>query len=163
NGSYKSYYINGNLSEIGQSLNNFYTGPWKSYYKEGTIQAEYTYENGSLNGEYKSYDTDGKPHYEYLYRKGEVMTFKYYNKEGQILKEEKKKGGEFNFTGYSPQGNITSEGLYDVKGGKKGLWKFFSNNGVLTSKGNYINNNVEGLYTNYFKNGNILSLAEYKN
>lgn len=162
-GPYKTYYSNGNTHEIGQSIDNFYNGPWKSFYKDGTLQADYSYNHGYINGLYKYYDTDGKLYYEYLYRKGEVIEYKYFDKEGQILSEGKKKGGEFQFKGHHPNGNISSKGLYDIKGGKEGLWEFYSKNGVLTGKGNHSDNKIIGEYTNYHKNGKIESKSTYKN
>ncbi|WP_339916103.1 tetratricopeptide repeat protein [Yeosuana marina] len=163
NGDYKTFYSNGNPREIGQSLNDFYNGPWKTFYKDSILQSEFTYDKGNLDGEYKFYDTDGKLYYKYQYRKGEVIEYTYYNKQGEILKEERKKGGEFQFTGYSPEGNIVSEGLYDIKGGKEGLWKFYSSNGVLNGTGNYSEDKLIGEYLNYYNNGEIESISNYKN
>ena len=163
NGGYKTYYSNGNAYEIGQSLDNFYNGSWKSYYRDGTLQADYTYNEGYIDGIYKYYDTDGKIYYEYLYRKGEVIEYKYFDKEGQILSEGRKKGGEFQFTGHHSNGNIASKGLYDIKGGKEGLWEFYSKNGVLTGKGNYSDNKIIGEYINYHNSGEIQSKSIYKN
>ena len=163
NGSYKTYYPNGNIYEIGQSLDNFYNGPWKSFYKDETIQADYTYNKGYIDGVYKYYDTDGKIYYEYLYRKGEVIEYKYFDKVGQTLSEGRKKGGEFQFTGHHANGNIISKGLYDIKGGKEGAWEFYSKNGVLTGKGNYSDNKIIGEYVNYHNNGEIQSKSIYKN
>ena len=162
-GDYKSYYINGNINETGQSLENFYNGAWKSYYSNGTLKIDYTYNKGYLDGLYKYYDTDGKIYYEYLYRKGEVIEYKYYNKKGEILSQGRKKGGEFKFVGHHPNGNISSKGLYDIKGGKEGFWEFFSSNGVLTSKGNHTEDKVIGEYINYYNSGKIKSKSNYKN
>jgi uncharacterized protein len=162
NGSYKSYYTNGQLNEIGQSLEGFYDGSWKLFYSDGTLQSEFTYKKGKLTDVYKFYDTDGKLHYEYIYRKGEIISYKFYDKKGLILKEGKKKSGEFNYEGFSASGNKTSEGLYDISGGKKGEWKFYSNNGVLTGKGDFIDNKTTGDYSHYHNNGSKLSITPYK-
>jgi antitoxin component YwqK of YwqJK toxin-antitoxin module/Tfp pilus assembly protein PilF len=163
NGPYKSYYSNGNTLEVGQSQDNFYHGPWKSYYWDGTLQSDFIYDKGSIDGVYKYYDTDGKPYYEYVYRKGEILEYKYFDKSGEILSEGRKKGGEFQFTGYHPNGNVSSKGLYDIKGGKEGYWEFFSKNGVLTSKGNHADNMVIGEYISYYNNGKIEYKSNYVN
>jgi len=163
NGPYKSYYSNGNTYEVGQSLDNFYNGPWKSYYYDGTLESDFIYDKGYVDGEYKYYDTDGKPYYDYLYRKGEIIEYKYFDKAGGILSEGRKKGGEFQFTGYHPNGNLLSKGLYNIKGGKEGAWAFFSKNGVLTSKGTYTENKIIGDYVTYYKNGEIETKTEYVN
>lgn len=162
NGSYKSYYSNGNLHEIGQSLEGFYDGVWKTYYSNGIIKSDFTYKKGNLNGLYKFYDTDGKLFYEYIYRKGEIIAYTFYNKDATILKEGKKKSGAFYYEGFSPKGNKTIEGLYDISGGKSGEWKFYTNNGVLKNKGNFEENKIIGQYFTYFKNGNIDNITTYK-
>ncbi|MCL7752249.1 tetratricopeptide repeat protein [Polaribacter sp. Z022] len=162
NGSYKSYYSNGNLHEIGQSLEGFYDGVWKTYYSNGIIKSDFTYKKGNLNGLYKFYDTDGKLFYEYIYRKGEIIAYTFYNKDATILKEGKKKSGAFYYEGFSPKGNKTTEGLYDISGGKSGEWKFYTNNGVLKNKGNFEENKIIGQYFTYFKNGNIDNITTYK-
>uniref|UniRef100_A0A6C0EBI2 MORN repeat protein n=1 Tax=viral metagenome TaxID=1070528 RepID=A0A6C0EBI2_9ZZZZ len=47
NGSYTSYYENGNISEQGTFLNGVPNGIWKSYYKNGNQKAkiQYIYDN----------------------------------------------------------------------------------------------------------------------
>ena len=161
-GSYKSYHTNGKPNEVGQSLEGFYDGPWKMYYSDGTLQSEFSYEKGSLNDLYKFYDTDGKLFYEYAYRKGEMIAFTFYNKDATVLKKGKKKSGEFYYEEFSPKGNKTTEGLYDISGGKKGEWKFYSNNGVLINKGNFKEGKAIGEYFTYFKNGKIDNITSYK-
>lgn len=162
NGSYKLYHTNGQLSEEGQSLEGFYDGNWKLYYSNGTLKSEFTYKKGKLTGLYKFYDADGKLYYEHTYRKGNIVAYKFYNKKGEVVKEVKKKGGEFYYEGLSPIGNKTSEGLYDISGGKKGDWKFYSDNGVLTGKGNYIDGKTTGDYFHYYNNGSKQSITPYK-
>ncbi|MEO9571127.1 MAG: tetratricopeptide repeat protein [Polaribacter sp.] len=161
-GSYKTYHSNGKINEIGQSLDGAYDGLWKTYYADGTLNSEFTYKKGNLNNLYKFYDTDGKLFYEYIYRKGEIIAYTFYKKEGSILKNGKKKSGEFYYEGFSPKGNKTTEGLYDISGGKSGEWTFYTNNGVLTNKGNFKENKIIGEYFTYFKNGNIDNITTYK-
>ena len=45
-GSYKTNYFNGNVKEVGQCLEGYYSGLWKLYYSDGTLQSEYTYNKG---------------------------------------------------------------------------------------------------------------------
>lgn len=163
NGVYKTFYTNGNVNETGQSSDNFYNDSWKSYYKDGTLQADFTYDEGAIDGIYKYYDTDGKIYYEYLYRKGEVIEYKYFNKQGEILSDGRKKGGEFLFIGHYPNGNTTSKGLYNIKGGKEGFWQFYSSNDVLTEEGNYSDNKANGEYKIHHNNGKLESKSTYLN
>ncbi len=162
-GEYKIYFRNGNLMEEGQSVDGRYSGSFKRYYRDKTVESEFNYNNGKLDGLYKFYDIDGKIYYEYSYRKEEIISYKFFDKQGNIIKEGNKKGGEFIYNGYSTSGNLTSEGLYDISGGKTGKWKFYNSNGFLTEEGNYIENKVEGENKTYHKNGKIKSISNYKN
>ncbi len=118
-GPYKSYYPDGKISEVGTYEKDLLQGPYTSYYPDGTLESEASYVDGLIDGSYTFYDYDGKKHYNYTYRKGDIIDYRYYNKKGEILKEGKKRGGEFYYNGFATNGNLTSEGLYDVSGGRK--------------------------------------------
>ena len=162
NGSYKSYHSNGKIHEVGQSVEGYYNGAWKNYYSNGSLESEFTYKKGILDGLCKYYDRDGKLFYEYVYKKGEIIAYTFYNKDASILKKAKKKKGDFYYEGFSPKGNKTTEGLYDISGGKIGEWKFYSHNGVLKNKGNFNKNKINGNYFSYYKNGNLKDITSYK-
>ena len=164
NGYYKRYHPNGAEKEIGQTLDGNYIGQWKTFYDTGVLETEYTYDDkGQNDGEYKYFDTDGKLHHVFEYRRGELIAYRYYDKEGEIIEENRKKGGEFYYKGYSPHGKIQSEGLYDIKGGKKGLWKYYSEHGVLTDEGVYDDNKLQGAYKGYYESGELQSIYNYSN
>ena len=162
-GPYTTYYPNGNVSETGNVKEGYYVGDWKSFYPDNTVKLEFAYdEKGQLDGLYKEYDVDGKLHYEFVYRNGEFIEYRYFNKNGDVVYENKKKKGEFYYKGYSPLGDLLTEGLYDVKGGKKGEWKYYEE-GTLTSKVNYENDQVQGDYYDYYRSGKEQSIATYRN
>ena len=162
-GPYTLYYENGNKKEEGNSVEGWFNGPWKIYYEDGTLQADLTYDSGKVQGVAKYYDRDGKPHYEYEYRRGEIIAYKFYDKSGKVIKEGRKKGGEFSYKGFWPNGNPMSEGVYDIKGGKKGPWKFYNSNGQVDNEGNYRENMAQGEHKVYYKNGNLQILSHYEN
>jgi uncharacterized protein len=161
NGPYIKYYPNGQIQEQGQSVDGMFDGPWKSYYLDGTLESEFEYDNGKLTGLFKAYDTDGKPHYEFEYRRGEIISYEYFDKEGQVLTENRKKGGKFYFKGYYANGNIMSEGKYDISGGKMGEWKYYNINGELTDIGSYEEDLEIGTHKSYFANGELSTIADY--
>lgn len=162
-GSYKTYHKNGEVSQLGQCKEGAYDGSWKQYYPNGILQSEFSYKNDKLTGISKNYDTDGKLYYEFNYRKGNIISYRYYDKQGKVIKEGKKKGGEFLYEGMSPLGVKITEGLYDVSGGKKGKWKYFTNNGIQYNEGEYIDNKAEGNHIEFYKNGVKKSITPYKN
>lgn len=163
-GYYKKFYSNGNPMVVGQTLEGKYVGNWQNFYSNNILESDFIYnDNGELDGEYKYYDIDGKLNYIFEYRRDEFIAYKYFNKDGKIIDENRKKGGEFYYKGYSPYGKIVSEGLYDIKGGKKGKWRYFSSNGILTAEGEYKNNKAQGEHKTYYTNGELESISPYKN
>ena len=162
-GPYKTYFANGQVAEVGQASGNDFTGDWKTYYPNGNINSEYHFEDGNIDGLYRYYDQDGKLYYEYDYRKGEIITYRFFDKQGELLKEERKKGGEFYYTEYTPNGILKSEGLYDISGGKSGEWKYYTNDGVLNSRSSFEENLAQGEQISYFSNGDIKEVTHFKN
>lgn len=160
-GTYITYHSNGNQKDVGQSEEGYFHGDWKSYFYDGTINAEYVYNKGALDGLYKTYDLDGVLASEFQYRKGEIISYKFFDKSSKVLSEARKKGGEFFYEGYHPNGNKAAEGMYDSSGGKIGHWKFYSHNGVLSEEGLYQDNEPRGLHNFYYKSGEIMSILDY--
>ncbi|NKI33142.1 hypothetical protein [Croceivirga thetidis] len=161
NGPYLVYYPNGQIKSEGNTKSDYYEGPYTEYYSNGNLKSSYNYDEGVINGLYKVYDRDGKLHYEYEYRKNEVIAYTFFDKDGNIIKEARKKGGEFFYEEYSPFGVKMTEGLYDIKGGKIGEWKYYSNNGVLSATCTYKDNLLDGKYTSYHSSGELLSISHY--
>ena len=163
NGSYTTFHSNGSKKEEGLSVDGFFDGPWKSYYLDGTLESDYVYSKGELNGIYKTNDSDGLLYSEFQYRNNEIISYKFYDKNGALITENRKKGGEFYYEGYFANGNKKAEGLYDISGGKTGQWKFFNPNSSLSEDGEYIDNNANGVHTTYYSSGDTKSISEYDN
>lgn len=161
-GSFKEYYKNGVLLEEGKGLDGLNTGNWKTYYPDGSLEFEYTYKKGMRDGAYLEYAPNGKLYYEFNYRNDELIAYKFFNQEGGIIKEARKKGGKFFYEGYSINGNKTAEGLYNIKGGKDGEWKFYTDNGVLLSKGIFEDGEAQGKHYSYYNNGEIESISNFE-
>ena len=92
-GPYRRYHKNKQLAEESQLTNNEWDGQVKTYHTNGLLERQFEYEKG--NGQYTAYDSDGKIHYEHTFRKGKFITYRYFDKEGIVIKEGKKKDGEF--------------------------------------------------------------------
>ena len=113
-GYYKVFHSSGKEKEVGQTFEGDYVGRWQTFYSNGTLESDFTYaDNSEIDGEYQYYDIDGKLHYIFEYRKGELIAYKYFDKKGNVIEENRKKGGECYYKGYSPYGKLQSEGLYD--------------------------------------------------
>ena len=161
-GPYKEYHYNGQLFKEGNCTAGYNEGIWKTFYSNGNIDSEKSYSKGKINGIEKKYARDGKIHQEFTYRKGVVIAYKFYNKQGEIIKEAKKKGGEFFYEGHAPNGNITSEGIYDIDGGKEGEWKYYSNNHVLKNNEFFKEGKLDGEAKSFYNNGVLYSINHYE-
>ena len=161
-GLYETYYLNGNTAEKGYYEDGVLEGLYQKFYLNGNLQSSGKMKKGLSEGVHQYFAMDGKLHNELDFKNDEVIGYRFYDKKGKILAQGKRRGGEFWYEGYSPEGIITSTGLYDVSGGKKGEWKFFSDNGVLTGEGTYIEDKADGVYKEYYETGEKFSVSEYK-
>src|SRR5690606_6420583 len=134
---------------------------FETYYAHGSIQSKGSRKNGLLDGLFQYFDTDGKLYYEYDYKVDEIIGYRFYDKTGEVIAKGKRRGGEFYYKGYTAAGQIDSEGLYDVSGGKKGDWKFYSSNGVLIQEANFQEDQLTGDLTEYYPTGELQTKSSY--
>lgn len=159
--TYTENHINGKRYKEGSFEEGEYSGVWKIYFMDGTLNSETTYKKGFKEGPYAHYDRDGKLHYEYTYKKGEIIAYKFYDKQGAVITEAKKQGGAFLYKGHSPNGKLTSQGTYNISGGKVGDWKFYSDNGVLEVEEKLNDDAQIFKSTKYYDNGKVESITNY--
>lgn len=161
-GSYVEYFKNGNIKEKGEFLNGNIIGKFTRYNEDGSVDSEKNYdETGKENGIHTEYYDDGKPYFEMDYKKGDVVAYRYYDKTGNIIVEEKRKMGTFPFKGYHKNGNISMKGEYGTKY-HQGEWEYYDGNSVLSSTKNYKNGDLEGKATYYYPSGEIKTIEHYK-
>lgn len=162
NGSYQTFYKSGNKNVVGQFTNDYRSGVWEEYYDEGTIKEKYEYNGkGELQGSYNEYDIDGVLSSELIYKNGLIYSIKFFNKKGEVIYESKRKSGDLDYKVYSPYGTLICDGKYDVKGGKKGNWNYYTN-GALNSVSNYEENNTTGEAKWYYIDGDLSGINQYK-
>ena len=186
NGNYTSYYHNKNIKSQGVYKNGYKTGIWKTYYRNGQIESEGKYtEEGKEIGVFKYYLANGKLESDEIYdkngkkyghsnyythegniyctenfRNDKIEDVKYLDKSGKEIKKFEAKRGVLNFESYSEYGSLETIG--SLKNGlREGLFKFYSNNSLLSEK-NYKNGKLDGKANTYFPNGSIKIECEYK-
>ncbi|MCV6630985.1 MAG: hypothetical protein OIF50_14125 [Flavobacteriaceae bacterium] len=160
-GQFQIFYGDGTLEEQGQYVAGSAEGEWKEYFPNAKTKSVSYYEKGKLHGPYKEYRLDGSLYYEFTYRKGLLIAYVFFDKNGKRWSEGKKKGGEFFYKGMGPNGEVKTEGLYDVKGGKIGEWSYYDDQGTLEERGMYKEGMVHGVYKTYYKNGALRSEGAY--
>lgn len=185
-GEEKSYYYNGQLSAVATYTNDSYQGPFTTYFTTGEVETTGFYTDGKFNGEHKTffpsgvireqsqydagdlegsylvYDRDGNLLSDFIYKKGYLKEYTFFNKKGVVLVSEKRKSGELYYKDYDTSRTLIAEGVYDVKGGKKGEWSFFNTYGVLKEKGIFNENETNGTYTLYYPSGAQQDVSNYK-
>ncbi len=162
-GPFVGYFANGNKYEEGNMLQDLRDGLWKSYYPDGKMHIETTYKEGKIHGLQTEVYPTGEKFNVFEYKNDLLQKYTFYTRDGKILHEAKKKSGNFQYKGFDQSGNLTSEGLYDIKGGKEGKWKYYYANGQLSSEENYAKGALNGTATNYYINGKISDKSEYVN
>lgn len=153
-GDFKEYYITGEIKTEGTYKAGTLINQYKSFHSNGSLSSEAFYdEKGKKNGIYKEYDRSGKLNLELTFKKGEFVAYKVYHKDGSLIKEGSKKGGEFLFENFYSDGTKRAVGNYIGEEGKSGLWKFYDRNGVLDEEETYTAGLLNGKNISFYYNG----------
>jgi len=164
NGPFVYYFYNGNKSSEGVYKDGNYAGSYKTYFNDGTLASETDYdESGKENGTESNYVKQGWKLSEFQYKKGEVVSYKFFNSAGEVVKEGKKKGGEIYIESIDKDGTITAKGTLDSENQDElGEWKRYNRNDYLESVINYEDGEEDGLYTTYFANKQVNIECNYE-
>lgn len=131
-------YENGNISSEGYIRNGKPDGYWKTYYENGKIKSEGNRKNFVLDSIWKFYNEEKKLILEITYKNGKKNGIKTTYTADEIVKE--------NY-------------VNDVK---QELTSYYYLNGMLRQSINFVNGKEQGIAKEYDKNGNVITLMEYK-
>ncbi|MDT8412427.1 MAG: tetratricopeptide repeat protein [Vicingaceae bacterium] len=187
-GDYISYYENGNVESKGKYKQGTMIGNWQYFNPNGEKTEEVFYdEKGKKTGVYKQYDIDGVLFNEIDYKNETPIAYRFYNKNGEIIKDVKKSKGSFEYEGFYADGIVSTKGTYKLELGKEGRWEYYNQNGTLSSiehfkdgklhgeeiryhannkisdTWTYNNDTLSGYYANYLADGNIYAQGWYEN
>ena len=162
-GEATSYFINGQLKIKGVYEAGVLIGTKINYHSNGNLKGKVLFdENGKKSGVIEDFDFDGVKYSELDYTNGNVVGYRMYNKAGDIISEGAKQGGDFQFKGISPDGVLKTEGLYNSKGGKEGVWKYYDNNGNLNEESEFEKGEQIGVQKTYHVSGDIKRLSHFE-
>ena len=163
-GEYSSYFANGQLRSQGKYIEGTKVGEWKHFYIDGQLRKLETFdEKGKANGHQEDYDYNGHKVSSYEYSKGEIVSYKIFDRNSNVLHQAERKRGEFWYEDFTLDGVKTIEGTYTGEF-KVGPWKYYYSNGALSSEETYDDNGLlQGMYTSYFPNGKTKQQRTYKN
>lgn len=187
NGTYISYFLNGNIESKGQFINGETAGVWEFYYETGALKMrgivrqnsnyglwEYFYENGnrSMEGviQGKSKEGDWKIFYESgeLKETGRFMDnkrngfWRTYFEDGVIKGEIDYKDDNGRYTEYYHNGKKLAEG---PKIGPRsiGHWRYYTEEGTLESEGIFENGKKAGEWKYFFPSGKVSCIGYFNN
>lgn len=161
-GPYKSYYIDGNIHTEGMYQDDKPHGKWTYYFKTGSKSEERNYAEGELNGDKINYDYNGEIIYRAIYANGEITTYSFFNRNGQLIEKADKLAKNHKYTNYYGNGNIRSKGTMNSNQENNGNWEYYSVYGALASKETYNKGEITGPDSAYFTNGALQSITYYK-
>lgn len=158
---FESYYNNGQLAKKGRYKNDNQVGKWVAFYYDGKPKEEAEYdENGKKNSITKTFDRDGKIHHEMEYKNGELLSYKFFSKDGKIIAQEKKSGKKINYKFYDPRGILITEGQL-VGDEKTGIWVYYNDNGVKETEHKYEKGKINGKSKTFFSSGEVSVQENY--
>lgn len=160
-GIWSWYHPNGQLKKKGEYSAGLKTGEWKIYYPTGQLKSEETFENGIKEGVYHQYYKNGNLEIELTYSSGKKHGLgKYYNSMGDLQQVRTYEHGiwtSYSYTG--KDGNLVP--AIPVEKETIQCISYFSN-GNKSKEFGMVNGNFEGVYLDYYSNGQIQSQTTFK-
>lgn len=177
-GYWKTYHENGILKSEGDRKNFVLDGPWKFYDETGKIILLVNYSAGIKSGPRITWRDQEivSENFENDIRQG--LTTYYYadstiaktipfvdGREEGLAKEYADDGRVITLTTYKKGYIVSRERINrtDSEGRKQGAWKFFHDNGLVRMEGRYTNDEKDGYFKNYDKNGKLLETSKWVN
>lgn len=143
-GPFVEYFASGKKKEEGQYSNGLKQGVFRGYDSAtGTLEEINTYLNDTLDGKVQSYYPSGKLYMDGYYKMGVPYGF---------------------WTGYHQDGTTRYSAVHEKLTGIAAV-KYYATNGVLTSTGKMVNENKDGEWTFYDREGRgeLQKVEEFKN
>jgi len=186
-GNYKLYYENGKLESEFNYEDGKKEGPCADYYENGQLKDKYICHNDNTEGEYleywengnlsrkamlhggdldgadSNYDKNGRAFTTILYRKDVPYYERVADKDGNVLIEKKDENGLDKLVYYFPNGNKRTVLHLNEKGDREGKCSFYNSTGSKNEETYYKDGKAEGLSTEYYKDGQISLVENYKN
>ena len=160
-GSWKTFWDNGNLQMEGYYINNKKNGFFKYYNEEGVfLQIEKWKNDELITDAVETKQLEKKTAY---HPNGRIKTEAFYfNDKAEGIRREYDMNGNVVQSYIFKSDALIGEGIVDENGWKQGEWKeFYEESGELKAKGKYKDNKAVGYWEYYFPEGNIELKGEY--
>ena len=160
-GSWKTFWDNGNLQMEGYYINNKKNGFFKYYNEEGVFLQIEKWKNDELITD--AIETKQLEKRTAYHPNGRIKTEAFYfNDKAEGIRREYDMNGNVVQSYIFKSDALIGEGIVDENGWKQGEWKeFYEESGELKAKGKYKDNKAVGYWEYYFPEGNIELKGEY--
>jgi antitoxin component YwqK of YwqJK toxin-antitoxin module len=166
-GKQSVYYTNGNLKNVYPYKNDIMEGEETGYYQTGKLKYKSMVAAGNYNGAYDMFYENGSPYKNINFVKGlksgpakEYFNYPKGATYAEGIYENDQPVGEWKY--YYNTGKVFSTGAFNKKGLKDGVWKTYSNKGVLIKEDTYSDGRSEGIAKNYYDDGKIYEEFYYR-
>jgi len=161
-GSYRSYFISGNIEKEGFYKDNLPDSLWIYYYENGKIKMKGMLKGGASHGLWEYFYENGN-----LSKAGMVLNskregnWKYYFENGAIKSQgdykHNVKHGIWNY--FYEEGEIKAQAYYQNGRGK---YKEFYNSGAVKAEGLNLNGKSDSTWVFYYESGNVRARGDYR-
>ena len=118
---------------FGYQIDENFTGQIIKKYNNGQVKSIENFKNGKLNGEFKEFFEDGKLFQIATFKNGDMKNIKVFYENGNLKFEQNLKDRKGRYKGYYPNGQLEEEGEV-FQGEKIGVWKYYNEEGKLSSE-----------------------------
>ena len=164
-GSWRDFYLNGQLRYEGQFKNDKCKGEFRYYDQEGRLKATNTFDKSGEKALNKTYSPNGKliatGYYLNQQKEGE---WRYFDKEtGRLRLVEDNKAGKVEGWSrlYNPDNGNLAEEMQYVNGIPEGVCRKFSDMGVLLMECHYHDGQLEGSVKTYYPSSALKEEGQY--
>jgi len=184
NGTFKTFFDNGNPDVTSGYSRGKLDGPYLIYYQSGGVKEKYTCANDKATGPYENYYEDGKLSETGVYNKGSkeevkkysntghlygVMDLKndvpyritFFNEDSQVVYDKESKDGIYDYPLYYANGNKSVDMKINENGFRNGLLTFYYTTGAKSEETNYKTGKLDGTSVSFYKNGQVKNEENY--
>ena len=186
-GSYTSFYTNGQIKEQGTYSNNEPVGIWQYYFENGNPKMtgeirdsqnygawKYYFENGNLSLEGELYNGTREGLWQYYYESGNLKSrgeyqngnrvgiWNWFYEDGNLKSQIYYQNDRGEYKEFYNSGKLKASGT-KINDKNEGAWEYYYENSLVQGRGGYVAGKREGLWEFYHPNGETSARGTYKN
>jgi len=156
------YFENGEKKSSGYIKDGIANGKWEYYYESGGVRAKGVLNGAKKIGYWTNYFENGneKSSGTYFADQKEGI-WNYFFEDGSLKAQAYFEEGKGNYKEFYPGGTVKMEGP-NLNGKSDGDWRYYYESGELLATGSFVKGLRDGLWDYYHKNGNLSGSGLYR-